>query len=312
MLGFTIIPQGYARVVERLGKFNRVQYSGLRFKIPIIEKTRPIFYRALEVDVDGTTKVVTRRSDLIDLREQVLDFPKQSVITSDNVVMEIDAVLYYQIVEPEKAVYGVANLVDAMEKLVQTTLRSIVGQMSLDETLGSREEINARLRAVLEEATPAWGIRVVRVELQEIAPPEDVRRRMELQMAAEREKRAEVLRAEGRKQAEILEAEGAATAEIRRAEAVKQAKILEAEGIAQARLTIAQAEAEAIAQIERRVGKGKATEYLIALKYLEALQAIADGKATKLFLPFEATGILGALGGIREMLGGPPARDEGA
>lgn len=307
MLGLEIIPQGYARVIERLGKFNRVQYSGLRFKIPFLERTRQIFYRALEVDVDGTTKVITRRSDLIDLREQVLDFPKQSVITSDNVTIEIDAVLYYQIVDPAKAVYGVANLVDAIEKLVQTTLRNVVGQLTLDETLASREIINVRLREALEEATPSWGVRVVRVELQEISPPEEVRLRMELQMTAEREKRAEVLRAEGAKQATVLEAEGSAMAQVKRAEAEKRARIVEAEGLAEARLTVAQAEAEAIALIREKVGREKAVEYLIALKYLEALQAVANGKATKFFLPFEATGILGVLGGIREMWGASSA-----
>ncbi len=235
MFGFRIVPQGYAIVVERLGKFNRVLYSGLRFVFPIIERTRPIFFRALEVDVTGVRQVVTKMSEMVDLREQVLDFPKQSVITKDNVMMEIDAVLYYQVVDPERAVYGIANLVDGIEKLVQTTLRNVVGQLSLDETLASRETINAQLRAVLDETTPNWGVRVSRVELQEISPPEDIRRRMELQMTAEREKRAAILKAEGEKQAAILESEGEASAEIRRAEAVKQAEILRAEGMARVR-----------------------------------------------------------------------------
>lgn len=297
-----IIPQANAIVVERLGKFNRVSYSGLRLVIPIVEAIRPIAYRMMDVDVDMRRRISQKVSDLIDLREQVLDFPKQSVITKDNVTMEIDTVLYYLIREPEKAVYGISNLGDAIEKVVQTSLRNVVGQMTLDETLTSRETINSQLRMILDEATDSWGVQVIRVELQEISPPEEIRQRMELQMTAEREKRAEILRAEGKKQAAVLEAEGEATAEIRKAEAAKQARILEAEGVATARLTIAQAEADALQSIEARIGKQKATEYLVTLKYLESLSQMANGQATKLFLPFEATGILGALGGIREML----------
>jgi regulator of protease activity HflC (stomatin/prohibitin superfamily) len=304
MFGFIIVPQAHAIVVERLGKFNRVIHSGLQFVIPILESKREIYMRALEVDVDGSRKIVTRRSFLIDLREQVLDFPQQSVITKDNVTMGIDAVLYFQTTEPEKAVYGISNLVDGIEKVVQTSLRNVVGQLSLDETLSSRETINTQLRAILDEATDPWGVHITRVELQEISPPAEIRQRMELQMTAEREKRAEILRAEGKKQSAVLEAEGEATAEIRRAEAAKQAKILEAEGIAQARLAVAQAEAQALESIESRIGKEKATEYLIALKYLESLGEISKGTATKLFLPYEATGILSALGSVREMLGG--------
>ena len=296
-----IIPQANAIVVERLGKFNRVSPSGMRFVIPVVELIRPISYRVMDVDVDGTRRIVEKRSEWIDLREQVLDFPKQSVITKDNVTMGIDAVLYYLIREPEKAVYGISNLGDAIEKVTQTSLRNVVGQLTLDETLTSRETINAQLRISLDEATVSWGVHVVRVELQEISPSEEIRQRMELQMTAEREKRAEILRAEGKKQAAVLEAEGAATAEIRKAEAVKQAKILEAEGVGTARLTIAQAEADALASIEAKIGKQKAIEYLVTLKYLESLQQMANGQATKLFLPFEASGILGALGGIREM-----------
>lgn len=302
MFGFLIIPQARAVVVERLGRFNRVLHSGLRFIIPIVEIYRSIDYRALEVDVDGTRRIIPRSTHLIDLREQILDFPQQSVITKDNVTMGIDAVLYYQIRAPEKAVYGISNLADGLEKVVQTSLRNVVGQLTLDETLSSRETINAQLRTVLDEATNPWGVHVTRVELQEITPPEDIRQRMELQMTAEREKRAEVLRAEGKKLAAILEAEGDAASEIKRAEAVKQAKILEAEGTAQARLTIADAEAQAVGLIEAKVGKGKATNYLVALKYLESLQEIANGNATKLFLPYEATGILSALGSVGEVL----------
>lgn len=301
MFGIIIVPQAHAMVVERLGKFNRVIHSGLQFIIPFIESKREIYFRALDVDVDGTRRIITRRSHLIDLREQVLDFPQQSVITQDNVTMGIDAVLYFQIREPNMAVYGISNLVDGIEKVVQTSLRNVVGQMTLDETLSSRETINTQLRTILDEATNPWGVHVTRVELQEITPPEDIRQRMELQMTAEREKRAEILRAEGKKQAAVLEAEGEAVAEIKKAEAAKQAKILEAEGIAQARLAVANAEAQAIESIQEKLGKDKATDYLIALKYMESLQEIARGNATKLFLPYEATGILSALGSVREM-----------
>lgn len=304
MFGFRIIPQANAIVIERLGKFNRIAYGGLTFIIPFLETTRPIFFRALDVDVDGTTQIITKRSELIDLREQVLDFPKQNVITKDNVTMEIDAVIYYHVEEPEKTVYGIANLVDGIEKLVQTTLRNVVGQLTLDETLSSRETINASLKNIMDDTTPEWGVRINRVEIQEISPPEDIRLRMELQMTAEREKRANILKAEGDKQAAVLEAEGEASAEIRKAEASKQARILEAEGIAQARRTMAQAEAEALEYIEKRIERDKATEYMLALKYMETLQTIGDGKATKLFMPYEAAGVLGALGGVREMLAG--------
>lgn len=302
MLGINIIPQAHAVVVERLGQFHRVAHSGVRFIIPIIESKRSIYFRALQVDVDGKRKIITKLSYLIDLREQVLDFPQQSVITKDNVTMGIDAVLYFQIREPEKAIYGISNLIDGIEKVVQTSLRNVVGQMTLDETLSSRETINSQLRTILDEATNPWGVHITRVELQEITPPEDIRQRMELQMTAEREKRAEILRAEGKKQAAVLEAEGEATAGIRKAEAIKQAKILEADGIAQARLVVAQAEAQAIKAIESQIGKGKATDYLISLKYLESLQEISKGNATKLFFPYEASGILSAIGGIREVL----------
>jgi len=299
--GLIIIPQAHAAVVERLGTFNRILPSGLHFIIPFLESVRPTFFRSLEIDVDGSRRIVTKRSPIIDLREQVLDFPKQSVITSDNVTMEIDAVLYYQVEDPKKAIYGISNVVDAIEKVVQTSLRNVTGELSLDDSLSSRDRINTRLRNILDEATSAWGVRVTRVELQEISPPAAIRERMELQMTAEREKRAEILRAEGKKQAAIQEAEGQAESELRRAEAHKQAKILEAEGIAQSRRLVAESEAEALSFIETKVGKNKASDYLIAMKYLESLGNIADGNATKVFMPFEASGVLGSLASISDI-----------
>ena len=242
MFGINIVPQGSAVVVERLGKFHRVLESGVNYVVPIIETKRKMYIAAYQVGIDGISRVVSKLSDQIDLREQVFDFPKQSVITSDNVSMEIDAVLYYQIVSPEKAVYGISNVVDGIQKLVQTSLRNVVGQMTLDETLSSRENINDTLRVILDEATDAWGVKVTRIELQEITPSKEIRQRMELQMTAEREKRAKILTAEGEKQSAVLKSEGESIAKIKRAEADKQSRILEAEGIGEARLTIAESE----------------------------------------------------------------------
>jgi regulator of protease activity HflC (stomatin/prohibitin superfamily) len=303
MFGINIVPQGSAVVVERLGKFHRVLQSGVNYVIPIFETKRKMYIAAYQVGIDGVSRVVSKLSDQIDLREQVFDFPKQSVITSDNVSMEIDAVLYYKIVSPEKAVYGIANVVDGIQKLVQTSLRNVVGQMTLDETLSSRENINDTLRVILDEATDAWGVKVTRIELQEITPSKEIRQRMELQMTAEREKRASILTAEGEKQAAVLKAEGESIAKIKRAEADKQSRILDAEGLASARLTIAESESDALDAVGKVVGKEKAKDYLLLLKYLESLQVIADGKATKIFMPFEASNLLGSLGGIKELFG---------
>lgn len=304
MFGINIVPQGSAIVVERLGKFHRVLTSGIRYVLPVIETKRKMYIGAYQVGVDGVSRVVSELSEKIDLREQVFDFPKQSVITSDNVSMEIDAVLYYKIVNPEKAVYGISNVVDGIQKLVQTSLRNVVGQMTLDETLSSRENINDKLRLILDEATDDWGVRVTRIELQEITPPKEIRQRMELQMTAEREKRAKILTAEGEKQSAVLEAEGASIAEIKRAEAQKQARILEAEGIATARMTIADSESTALGVVGKVIGNDLAKDYLVALKYLESLQAMSDGQATKIFMPYEISGILSSLGTIKEMFKG--------
>lgn len=303
MFGINIVPQGTAIVVERLGKFHRVLHSGVHYVIPILEKKRKMYIAAYKTSLEGINRVVSELSDLIDLREQVFDFPKQSVITSDNVSMDIDAVLYYKIVSPEKAVYGIANVVDGIHKLVQTSLRNVVGQMTLDETLSSRENINVELRIILDEATDDWGVKVTRIELQEITPPKDIRQRMELQMTAEREKRAKILTAEGEKQSAVLEAEGESIAEIKRAEANKQSRILEAEGLAEARLTIAKSESEALSMVGTTIGKETAKDYLLLLKYLESLEAIANGQASKVFMPFEAANLLSSMGGIKELFG---------
>jgi regulator of protease activity HflC (stomatin/prohibitin superfamily) len=286
-----IVPQSQAVVIERLGKFSRVAYSGLNILIPGLESQRRIHYRMPQYDRDGReVGSQLMATPWIDLREKVLDFASQSVITQDNVVMSIDAVLYYRISDPVKVVYEVANFAEAIEKLTQTTLRNVVGELTLDETLASREIINARLRATLDEVAERWGVHVTRVELQNISPPEDIRETMELQMTAERKKRAAILTAEGEKQAAILKAEGLA-----------QSRIREAEGLAEARLKIVQAVAEALERVRQALGGDQAAGYLIAIKYLESLEKIADGQATKVFLPFEASGVLGSLAGMREI-----------
>jgi regulator of protease activity HflC (stomatin/prohibitin superfamily) len=254
----------------------------------------------------GEMLTLFRYRDRIDLREAVYDFPKQNVITRDNVGTEINALIYFQVIDPLKAVYEIENLPQAIEKLTQTTLRNVIGELDLDETLTSRDTINSKLRIILDEATNKWGVKVNRVELQDINPPRDIREAMEKQMRAERDRRARILEAEGLKRAQILEAEGAKESDINRAEGQKQAEILRAEGSAQAKVRIAQAEAEAIEKIAQSIAKDNpvaATHYLIAQKYLETLQTMTEGdKAKTIYLPYEATGVLSSLGGIKDLL----------
>lgn len=311
---FKLVSPQQVMVIERLGRFDRLAEPGLNIIMPFIERSRPFTYRVREETPSGHTHVTHRTTHYIDLREQVLDFPKQSVITADNVVMEINAVLYYRIIDPQKAVYAIADLGEAIEKLTQTTLRNVIGELSLDDTLSSRDQINARLLAILDEATNSWGVDVTRVELQDIIPPPDVRQTMELQMTAERRKRAQLLEAEGNKQAAILGAEGQATSQLRNAQANKESHILKAEGdaeaiqanaVAQARSRKIQAEAEAMAleTIAEKIGKDAAVQYMIGIKYLDSLQVMANGRSTTTFIPYEASGALGAVGTIREMLG---------
>ena len=240
----------------------------------------------------------------IDLREQVYDFPKQNVITKDNVTTEINALLYFQIVDPIKSVYEIDNLPNAIEKLTQTTLRNVIGELELDETLTSRDTINAKLRAVLDDATNKWGVKVNRVELQDITPPETVRQAMEKQMQAERNRRAEILKAEGEKQSAILNSEGEKTSAINKAEAVKQSTLLEAEGVAKAKIMQAEAEAQAIQLVADAIKATKTdpATYLLATKYIETLKEMTSGKDNKtVYIPYEATNMLGSIGGIKEM-----------
>ena len=294
--GIKIVSQSETMIVERLGKYNRTLNAGINVILPIIEQAK-------ETIVRRQTGAMTRTSR-IDMREQVYDFDKQSVITKDNVMTEINALLYFQIVDPMKAVYEIQNLPVAIEKLTQTTLRNVVGEMELDETLTSRDTINSKLRNVLDDATNKWGVKVNRVELQDITPPESIRRTMELQMQAERNRRAEILKAEGEKQAQILNSEGEKQAEINAAEAEKQANILRAEGEAKAKVLQAEAEATAIRNIAEAVSDRGAdpVNYLLAVKYIETLKEVAGGQNNKtVYLPYEASNMLGSLGGIKDM-----------
>ena len=289
-----IIPQSETKIIERLGRYHATLEPGINIIIPFVDAAKSI--------------VVLQRgryaySNSIDLREQVYDFDRQNVITKDNIQMEINALLYFQIVDPFKAVYEISNLPNAIEKLTQTTLRNIIGELELDQTLTSRDTINTKLRAVLDEATDKWGVKVNRVELQDIIPPQSVLTAMEKQMQAERNKRAAILTSEGEKQSQILQSEGEKAATINRAEAQKQQEILRAEGEAQARIRVAEAEAKAIEVITEAVGKStNPANYLLAQKYIEMMRELGEGDKTKtVYLPYEATNLLGSIGGIKDL-----------
>ena len=306
-----IVGQAEVLVVERLGRFHRLARSGLNILIPFVERAKTIDVRYFESDPTGVKKITSGSTSRIDLREQVLNFPSQPVITKDNVTIDIDAVLYYRVADPQKATYAIQNLPYALETLTRTTLRNIVGEMELDQTLASRDIINQRMREVIEEASIGWGVDVTRVELQSIEPPHDIQQSMELVMRAERERRAAVTNAEASKRAAILESEGQREAQVRKAEGEREAAILRAQGLAEGRLAMAEAEAEAVRRITAALPEGHAAAYLLGLKYLEALPQLAQGKGTTVFLPSEATGVLGAVGGLREMLKGIAASESG-
>ncbi|HKO16280.1 MAG TPA: SPFH domain-containing protein, partial [Gemmatimonadaceae bacterium] len=300
---FKIVGQAEVMVIERLGRFHRIAHSGFNVLIPFVERPRSIDVRYATTDVSGTRKITASTTSRIDLREQVLNFPSQPVITKDNVTIDIDAVLYYRIADPQKATYAVQNLPYALETLTKTTLRNIVGEIELDQTLASRDMINQRMRDVIEEAAIGWGVDVTRVELQAIEPPRDIQQSMELQMRAERERRAAVTNAEAGKRAAILESEGQREAQVRKAEGEKEAAILRAQGLAEARVAMANAEAEAIKRIAASLPEGQVAMYLLGLKYMEALPKITEGRGTTIFLPAEASGVMGAVGALRELLG---------
>ena len=293
-MALVIIPQSETKIIERLGRYYATLKPGINLIIPFID-------RAKEIVVLNRGRYAYSNS--IDLREQVYDFPKQNVITKDNVQTEINALLYFQIVDPFKAVYEISNLPNAIEKLTQTTLRNIIGELELDETLTSRDTINTKLRAVLDDATDKWGVKVNRVELQDITPPSSVLNAMEKQMQAERNKRAQILTSEGEKAADILASEGEKTAIINKAEAAKQEAILNAEGEAQARIRKAEAEAKAIELVTEAVGKTtNPANYLLAQKYITMMEELAHNQQTKtVYLPFEATNGMGSLAGIKEL-----------
>ncbi|HRN78190.1 MAG TPA: SPFH domain-containing protein [Candidatus Dependentiae bacterium] len=286
-----LVKQAEVILIERLGKYHRMLKPGLHIVVPFLDNPRQVMWTFIQEADRGRYFRFNRTITRIDLREAVYDFPKQNVISKDNVTMEINALLYYQITDPKAAVYEINNLPQAIEKLTQTTLRDVIGSMDLDETLVSRGQINERLRIVLDEATDKWGVKVNRVELQEVNPPEDIRHAMEKQMRAERERREMILRSEGKKRSAILEAEGD-----------QESRVLEAKGQAEARLTIAQAEAEAIQMIQRSVPHGDPLPYLIAMQYIKVLPELMKGKDDKIILvPYEASSMIGSLASMKKI-----------
>lgn len=302
--GIVVVPQSETRVIERLGRFHSVLPPGLNFIIPFIDRSKSIFARKIVPGPGGHPVVRMTSTKVIDLREQVYDFPSQQVITRDNVTTEINALLYFQITDPKKAVYEIDNLPNAIEKLTQTSLRNVIGELELDETLTSRDTINSKLQVILDEATNKWGVKVNRVELQDITPPESVRVAMEKQMQAERNRRAEILNAEGEKQSLILRSEGEKTSKINQAEAARQTEILRAEGEAKAIILNAEAEAEAIRRVADAVAATKTdpATYMLAMKYIETLKEMTAGQDNKtVYIPYEASSVLSSIGSIRDL-----------
>jgi len=286
-----LIKQAEVVLIERVGRFSRILTPGLHIVIPFVDKPRSAVWTFVQEGADKRYHRFIRTMERIDLRESVYDFPRQNVITKDNVTMEINALLYYQITDPKAALYEIDNLPMAIEKLTQTTLRDVIGSMDLDEALVSRGQINERLRIVLDEATDKWGVKVNRVELQEVNPPIDIRHAMEKQMRAERERREMILRSEGKKSSAILEAEG-----------IKEAAILEATGQAESRLMIAQAESKAIAMIREATPGADPLPYLIAMQYMKVLPEMMKGKDDKLVVvPYEASALMGSLAGMKKI-----------
>ena len=270
----SVVQQSRAYVIERLGAFHSVWGVGMHFKFPFIDR-------------------IARR---VSLKEQVLDYPPQPVITKDNVTMQIDTVVYFQITDPKLYAYGVEQPMAAMETLTATTLRNIIGDLELDQTLTSRDVVNTKMRAILDEATDPWGIKVNRVELKNILPPQDIQNSMEKQMKAERDRRQAILQAEGQKKSAILIAEGEKESAILRADAEKQAAILKAEGEAEAIRKVQQAIADSLEMLN----KSAPSDQVIKLKSIEAMQKVADGKATKIIIPSEMQGLVGLANGIVE------------
>ena len=270
-----IVPQAHAYVIERLGAYSTTWDTGLHIKVPFID----------------------RISKKVSLKEQVVDFPPQPVITRDNVTMQIDTVVYFEITDPKLYTYGVERPLSAIENLTATTLRNIIGDLELDNTLTSRDTINDKIRIILDEATDAWGIRVIRVELKNILPPREIQDAMEKQMKAERERRARILDAEGEKRSQILVAEGLKESAILKADAVKEQKIREAQGEAEAILTVQKANADAL----RMLNEAAPSDIVIQLKSLEAFERAADGQATKIIIPSDIQGLAGSVTAVKEI-----------
>ena len=290
-----VVPQAKSYVIERLGSYLTTWNNGLHFKIPFID----------------------RISNKVTLKEIVKDFAPQPVITKDNVTMQIDTVVYFQITDPKLYTYGIEDPISAIENLTATTLRNIIGELELDQTLTSRDIINSKMRSILDEATDPWGIKVNRVEVKNILPPRDIQEAMEKQMRAERERRESILQAEGEKQSSILRAEGEKQSAILRAEAKKEAMIREAEGDKQSRILKAQGDAESIREVAKAKAEGESVvieqvfkamkdadidDNMLALKSMEALEKVAQGKSTKLVLPSDAVNFLGTFKGIKEVM----------
>lgn len=291
-----IVPQATVLIIERLGKFDRMAASGLNILVPFLDRPRSVSWSGIR---PGLAQ--------IDLREQFTDLLPQPVITRDNVTIMVDSVIYWQITDPIKAVYEINDLVGSIIQLTITAMRNVIGELDLDHALSSRDTINSRLRVTLDEATHKWGVKVTRVELKNINPPEDVRITMEKQMTAERNRRAVVLQADGEKQAAITRAEGEKQAAITRAEGEKQAAILQAQGAAEARLTAAAAEAESIRHIAVGItgGQGNPAQYLIMMKYIESLREMAkSGNSKVIFMPVETSSVLSSIGAFKEVFGG--------
>ena len=287
-----IVPQATVLLVERLGKFDKVADRGLNILVPFLDKPRAVFWT-------NTRPGLT----LIDLREQYIDLPPQPVITRDNVTIHVDSVVYWQITDPIKAVYEINDLVGSIVQLTITGMRAVIGEMDLDHTLSQRDQINAKLRIILDEATDKWGVKVTRVDVKNINPPEDVRVTMEKQMTAERNRRALVLQAEGDRQAAITRAEGEKQAAVTRAEGEKQSAILAAEGAAQARLRNAEAESEALTRIAQSIPNADPGQYLITMRYIESLRDMTRTNNSKvIFMPVETSAMLSSIGAIKEVL----------
>src|SRR5437899_6470996 len=287
-----IVPQASVMLIERLGRFSRVASSGLNILVPFIDKPRAVYWT-------NTRGAVTS----IDLREQYIDLPPQPVITRDNVTIHVDSVVYWQVTDPIKAVYEMNDLVGGIVQLTITGMRAVMGDIDLDHTLSQRDQINGKLRLILDEATDKWGVKVTRVDVKNINPPDDVRITMEKQMTAERTRRALVLQAEGERQAAITRAEGEKQAAVTRSEGEKQSAILRAEGAAQARLRQAEAEAQAIGQVAQAMQEhGNPAQYLITIRYIESLRDMTKSNNAKvIFMPVETSTMLSAVGTIKEM-----------